>query len=116
MTDKQMEDKQRAEFEAFVKENFGCSEHSFNREAYNRYYNAVSSNTFGGREPVQYAAMSMLWKTWQAARRSQGREVPDILFDGYAAYRQLDDKASVLDALVKAIRAAAPDAHEGREE
>ena len=60
---------ERAKFEAWAESHFGCSTHSFNRTP-EGYYNAVHSNTFGGRKQAEYAPVSMLWDTWQAARRA----------------------------------------------
>ncbi|HYD58902.1 MAG TPA: hypothetical protein VEC35_01010 [Noviherbaspirillum sp.] len=63
-TDKQME-RERAEFEDAYKERFPCmisSMHKFDRDADGDY-----------RGSSVFAA----WEMWQAARRSQGREVPE---------------------------------------
>jgi hypothetical protein len=58
---------ERERFEAAMRERFECSEHSFERAWAMGYYNSVSARTFGGRRQSEYAAVSMLWETWQAA-------------------------------------------------
>jgi hypothetical protein len=67
--------KDREEFEAFCKDYFVCTKHSFNETHGEGYYQTISSDTFQGRKPARYSDVWMLFKTWKAARAIDRAEI-----------------------------------------
>lgn len=58
----------RADFEAEVKQYFDTNDNSFNLDpSSGKYYGNVSTKTFGGRIPPNYAPVAMMFYCWQVA-------------------------------------------------